>query len=164
MAQPVVAADAWRASGCFSIASGPARLHSAFGMTPHPSLLLLALLLAGCSPDNRPSAASADTKLREALIGTWVREGNGMLNLAADGSFSARWTNAHSSLVWIWAYEGSWKVTNGACVTALTNSQSWGTTNRQTVGSLDTWHVISLEHGELVWECNSQTNTLRRVK
>ena len=119
-------------------------------MTAHPSSLILALLLAGCSRDNQPSAVSADTKLRGALVGTWVREGNGTLKLAADGSFSARWTNAHSSPVWIRAYEGTWKVANGACVTALTNSQSWGITNRQAVGSADTWHVISVADGELI--------------
>jgi hypothetical protein len=87
-----------------------------------------------------------------------------MLHLAEDGSFSARWTNVHSSPVWIWAYEGTWKVTNGACITALTNSQSWGTTNRQAAGSIDTWHIISVADRELTLECNSQTNTLSRVK
>jgi len=93
-----------------------------------------------------------------------VREGNGIIHLAEDGSFSARWTNVHSSPVWIGAYEGTWKITNGSCVTALTNSQSWGTTNRQAVGSTDTWHVISVAKRELVWECNRQTNTLWRAK
>ncbi len=31
MAQPVMAADAGKALGCFLVASGPARLHSTFG-------------------------------------------------------------------------------------------------------------------------------------
>jgi hypothetical protein len=133
-------------------------------MKPRSFLLTLILLLAGCTPDNPPPAVSADTKLRQELIGTWLREGSGMLDLAADGSFSSRWTNMHSSSAGIWTYGGTWKVTEGACVTAITNSQSWGSTNRQTVGSIDTWHVISVADRELVLECNGQTNTLWRAK
>jgi hypothetical protein len=138
-------------------------------MTTQPVILAsssaaLALLLAGCSQRDKSSASSADAKLRVALVGTWVREGNGMLALAPDGSFSSRWTNTHSNPVWIWAYDGTWAVTNGTCLTTLTKSQSWGTTNREREGSTEAWRMLRVGNDELVWECNGQTNKLLRAK
>lgn len=87
-----------------------------------------------------------------------------MLNLAADGTFSAWWTNIHSTPISIWAYEGTWTVTDGVCETILTKSLSWGTTNHQVEGAIDRWLIVSVDHHQLVWtwEKNNQTNSLIR--
>jgi hypothetical protein len=107
---------------------------------------------------------SPDARLRSRLIGTWEIEGSGATTLNPDGTFSSRWTNTHASPTAVWEYDGVWAVTGGVCVSTLTNSQSWGTTNRVAVGKTDLFKILTLDERELDWESEGQTNSLRRKK
>ena len=45
-----------------------------------------------------------------------------------------------------------------------TNSQSWGTTNREPVGEANKFKIVSLDERELVWEEEGQKGSLQRKK
>ena len=127
-----------------------------------PLWFAVAALFAGCGQHDGP--ATPDAKLRSRLTGTWAIEGRGATTLGPDGTFSSRWTNAHATPMAIWQYNGVWKVTGGVCVTTITNSQSWGTTNRVADGKTDLLRILALDERELVWESGGQTNSLTRKK
>lgn len=105
-----------------------------------------------------------DAKLRSRLTGTWTSEGRGTTTLDPDGTFSSRWTNADASPMAVWEYDGVWTVTGGICVSTITNSQSWGTTNRVAEGKTDLLRIVALDERELIWEYEGQTNSLTRKK
>jgi hypothetical protein len=86
------------------------------------------------------------------------------MTLSPDGTFSSRWTNAHASPMAVWQYHGVWTVTGGVWVSTITNSQSWGTTNRVSEGRTDLMRILALDEHEVVWESEGQTNLLRRKK
>ncbi len=111
-----------------------------------------------------PVTRSPEAKLQRRLTGTWAIEGRGIMTLGPDGTFSSRWTNTHAIPTAVWEYDGVWTVTNGACVHTITNSQSWGTTNREAGGSTDLYRILALDEHELVWESEGQTNSLTRMK
>jgi len=117
----------------------------------------LALFLVGCGRQDQSHVSLADGKLHDALAGTWLREGKGMINLASDGSFSSRWTNLNIT------YEGTWAVTGGDCVT-LTASHSLGATNRKAVGATELWRIITVDDRKLVWEWINQTQTFTLIR
>ena len=129
-----------------------------------PLWLAVGGLLAGCGPHNAPAPTAPDARLRSLLMGTWVIEGKGATTLAPDGTYSGRWTNAHASPMAVWQYDGIWTVTGGVCLTTITNSQSWGTTNRVAEGRTDLLRILALDERELVWESEGQTNSLVRKK
>lgn len=66
--------------------------------------LVSILLLSSCSP--------RDAKLREQIIGTWIRGDRFEITLATDGSFVSQWTQPTKSLT----YQGSWMVRDGDVV------------------------------------------------
>ncbi len=129
-----------------------------------PLWFAVAGLLAGCGPHGGPATQSPDARLRNRLTGTWAIEGRGATTLSLDGTFSSRWTNAHATPVAFWEYDGVWTVTGGVCVTTITNSQSWGTTNRVAEGKTDVLRILALDEREVVWESEGQTNSLIRKK
>jgi hypothetical protein len=133
-----------------------------------PSVLALfsalSLLVAGCGRRGEPEFASTDAKLRRVMIGTWMRESNGEIKLASNGSFTSAWTNLHSDPAKVWTYEGKWWVTNGAWFSTCTKNRAWGTTNVDAVGSTDFFNIIRVDASELVWESYGQTNLLTRGK
>lgn len=133
-------------------------------MNVGPLWLMVAALLVGCGRHDGPAMPSPDAKLRTRLTGTWAIEGRGATTLAPDGTFSARWTNVHASPMAVWQYQGVWAVTGGVCVSTITNSQSWGTTNRAAEGKRDLLRIVALDDRELVWESEGQTNSLIRKK
>jgi hypothetical protein len=107
------------------------------------------LLFAGCS---------RDTKVRDQIAGTWVRDDTFEVRLAADGSFISQWIQPTKSVT----FQGMWRVHNGDVVTTLTNCIAQGTTNFQAVGSVDRWVIVRLDRSDLVWSNNGQTISLRR--
>src|SRR5438309_131250 len=127
-------------------------------MNAGPLWLAIAALLAGCDQHDGPATRSPDTNLRSRLTGTWAIEGRGSTTLSFDGTFSSRWTNAHATPVAVWEYDGIWTVTGGVCVSTITNSQSWGNTNRVAEGKTDVFRILALDEHELVWESEGQTN------
>lgn len=133
-------------------------------MNTGPLWFAVAALLAGCGQHDEPATVSPDANLRSRLTGTWAIEGRGATTLSLDGTFSSRWTNAHATPVWVWEYDGVWTATGGVCVATITNSQSWGTTNRVAEGKTDLLRILALDERELVWESGGQTNTLTRKK
>ena len=64
----------------------------------------------------------------------------------------------------VWQYDGVWTVTGGVWVSTITNSQSWGTTNRMAEGKTDLLRILALDERELVLESEGQTNSLTRKK
>jgi len=133
-------------------------------MNVGPLWFVVAALLAGCGQQDRPAMPSPDAKLRTRLTGTWTIEGIGATALDPNGTFSSRWTNAHASPTAVWDYDGVWAVTGSVCVTRITNTQSWGTTNRVAEGKTDLLRIVALDERELVWESEGQTNSLTRKK
>ena len=129
-----------------------------------PWWFAIAALFAGCGQHDGPATRPPDAKLRSRLTGTWAIEERGATTLRPDGTFSSRWTNAHASPVGVWQYDGVWTVTGGVCVLTITNSQSWGTTNRVAEGRTDFLRILALGERELVWESEGQTNSLTRKK
>jgi len=129
-----------------------------------PWWLAVAALLGGCGQHDGSATRSPDAKWRSRLTGTWAIEGKGATALGADGTFSSRWTNAHANPMAAWQYDGVWTVTGGVCVSTITNSQSWGTTNRMAEGRTDLLRILTLDERELVWESEGQTNSLTRKK
>jgi hypothetical protein len=121
-------------------------------------------LLAGCGQHNGPATPSPDARLRSRLTGTWAIDGRGETTLSPDGTFSSRWTNMHASPIALWQYCGVWAVTGDVWVSTITNSQSWGTTNRSAEGRTDGLRILALDERELVWESEGQTNSLTRKK
>jgi hypothetical protein len=144
-------------------------VHYLFGkgaqiMNVSPLWFAAAALLAGCGQHDGPAMPSPDAKLRSRLLGTWAIEERGATTLGPDGTFSSRWTNAYASPMAVWEYDGVWTVTGGVCFSAITNSQSWGTTNRVAEGKTDVFRILTLDERELVWESGGQTNSLTRKK
>jgi hypothetical protein len=133
-------------------------------MNLRPLWFLVAGLLCGCGQRDRPAMPSPDDKLRSRLIGTWEVEGKGATTFGRDGTFSSRWTNVHGNPIAIWQYDGIWSVRDGVNFTTITNSQSWGTTNRSAPGRRDTFKILALDEHELIWESEGQTNSLTRKK
>jgi hypothetical protein len=123
-----------------------------------------AALLAGCGQQDRFAMPSPDARLRSRLTGTWAIEGRGATTLDTDGTFSSRWTNAHAIPPAVWAYDGVWAATGSVCVMRITNSQSWGTTNRVAEGKTDLLKIVVLDERELVFESEGQTNSLTKKK
>jgi hypothetical protein len=123
----------------------------------------VAAFCSGCGQHDDPAARSSDANLRSRLTGTWAIDGRGAMTLGPDGTFSSRWTNAHVTPMAVWQYDGVWAVTDGVCVSTVTNSQSWGTTNRAAAGT-DYFRILALDERELVWESEGQTNSLKRKK
>ena len=104
----------------------------------------------------------SDSVLRRNVIGSWTHEGRGVSSFAADGSFSAAWTNTHSKPTKAWTYEGKWGITNGACTITVLKTGAWNDTNSQPPGSTEIWKIIHLDKTELVWDLNGQRVSLRR--
>ena len=126
------------------------------------TFLMLSLLLAACGHRDQSQAVPADAKLRKALTGSWVQGTNLILTLAPDGSFVSVWTNSPTKPGWSWKYEGTWGVAEGAYVATVTNSRSWGSTNRDAVGTVGHCRIIALDDRELTWECEGQTISFSR--
>lgn len=133
-------------------------------MNAGPWWFAIAALLAGCGQHDGPATRGPDANLRSRLTGTWTIEGRGESTLSRDGTFSSRWTNAHVTPVAVWEYDGVWVVTGGVCVSTITNSRSWGTTNRVGEGETGVFRILALDERELVWESEGQTNSLIRKK
>ena len=129
-----------------------------------PLWFAVAALLVGCGQHDGPATRSPDAKLRSRLTGTWAIEGRGATTLGPDGTFSSRWTNVHATPMAVWQYDGVWTVTGGVWVSTITNSQSWGTTNRMAEGKTDLLRILALDERELVFESEGQTNSLTRKK
>ncbi len=163
-----MSADAGTASHCLLVATGPARLHSAFGMSTLPlnlvsALFGLSLLLTACGHQDQAQVQPPDEKLRNALTGTWTHgnDGSGMLTLDSNGTFTAQWNTTNRPMK-VWAYEGTWTATGGVCMMTDTSSQSWGTTNRAPEGRTDRYRIITVDGEHLVWEDAGQTISLTR--
>jgi hypothetical protein len=98
------------------------------------------------------------------LVGRWTGgDEGGLLRLEPDGTFWAQW-NTTSSPVRVWAFEGTWGVTGGACILTNARTQSWGTTNRVPDGRVDRIVIVKLDDQQLIWGTPSRTNTLTRAK
>lgn len=104
------------------------------------------------------TSCSRDTKLRDQITGTWTRDDSFQTTLAADGSFISQWTHPAMTVT----YQGTWKVQDGGVVSTITNRTAQGTTNFQTVGTVERWAIVRLDRSDLVWSNNGQTISLRR--
>ncbi|PWU10501.1 MAG: hypothetical protein C5B50_25420 [Verrucomicrobia bacterium] len=122
----------------------------------------LVLVLTACHRRNEPQVSTRDAELRKVLIGTWGQEGRGATTIFADGSFSGCWSNSNGTK--IWALDGTWTITDDVYVATITNSQSWGTTNRVSEGRVDRLRIIRLTSEQFVHESDGQTNSLIRVR
>src|SRR5216683_6104727 len=98
------------------------------------TFLTMSVLMTACGHRREAQPVSRDAKLRRTMIGTWVVKDDGMMTFTSEGSFSSEWTNLHNKSAW--TYEGNWEVTNGVCVTTVTKSRPWNTTNSEAVGSV----------------------------
>jgi hypothetical protein len=127
--------------------------------------LLWLIFIGGCSRSSSPMNA-ADLKLKNALIGTWVRQTDvqsGMVILSPDGTIKSGWTNGASHPVHSWQYEGYWTVTGGVCFVTRTKSESVGTTNKGPLG-IESWKIVSVDAESLVSEIDGHTNSLIRKR
>ena len=133
------------------------------------AFLALAHVMTACNRRDEAKPTSGDVQLRNRMTGSWFQNDGhlkGMLTLAADGSFSAGWTNVAANPTRAWTFEGNWQIANGVCAMKLTKSRSWNITNSHLVGSVEHWRIVRADDQELVWVSESvgQTNTLTRRK
>jgi hypothetical protein len=107
------------------------------------------LVLSGCG---RP-----DAELRGQMVGTWTNQ-NFVMTLADDDSFVSGWGTTNRKVT----YQGTWTVKGGTIVTILTNCIAQGTTNIESVGTVDRFKIVQANQNDLVYTKENQTISLKR--
>jgi len=82
------------------------------------------------------------------------------MDLSADHHFVSMCTMRESSVT----YKGTWEVQEGVWFAKITNCIPLGTTNFQTVGSVDKFTIIHVDQTDLVYTNETQTISLKRKR
>ena len=111
---------------------------------------VLSLLLTACG--------RRETAIHKQLTGKWARGNFGEITYDSDGRFHSRWSNPTEE----WLYEGTWDVRNGFIITKITKSEARGSTNFESVGSVDRIKIAIIDGGHLGIVANGSTNYFER--
>jgi len=110
--------------------------------------ILFSLFLTGCS--HRAPGLSGQ------VAGTWTRDADFKLTLSPDGSSSSFYRASDGTV----SYQGTWSIKDSAIIVTITNVSA--TRRHETIGSVDTLKIISVDDHKLVYETFGQTVTLSR--
>lgn len=103
------------------------------------------------------SACGQQAVLRQQVVGDWFRE-QGVLRFAPDGTSSCDLTNG----IKIWRYRSVWELKDGALIVRVTDVSMQGTTNAESVGSIERLKLISVTDHTLTLETSGQTILWKR--
>jgi hypothetical protein len=117
-------------------------------MSISPTFVLLGLLLTGCT--------HRSPGLSERIAGTWTRDADFKLTLQPDGSTSSFFRASDGTV----SYQGTWRIKDSALLVTITNVVA--NRRHESVGSVDTLKIISVDDHKLVYETFGQAVTLTR--